>query len=132
MTLLIIFITGLFNPVEGYLDRLGEKRKGKVKDTVWLVIAAACLLGLAWWLFDVRPFWPALLIGVWRVTCFDYIAHAFLKKYSGNHNEINIWKYTGKTTFWWDQLLAKIDWRIRLASRVLLFSGTMTLYRSSL
>ena len=122
MTWLIIFITGLFNPVEGYLDRFGEKRKGKVKDTVWLVIAAACLLGLAWWLFDIRPFWPALLIGVWSVTAFDYIAHAFLKRYSVGHKDINIWKFTGTTTYWWDQAVSKVDWRIRILVRVLVFA----------
>lgn len=130
MTWLIIFVCLIPTLVEAYLDRRGETKTGKKKDTLWLVIATAVLLGLCWWLFDINPIGPGLLVLGWRVLVLDYLVNILLyrNKVIENPGAEKWWSYMGKSTHFWDQALAKIDWRIRLAARVLLFSGTMTLY----
>ena len=131
MTWLIIFVCLIPTLVEAYLDRRGETKTGKKKDTLWLVIATAVLLGLCWWLFDINPIGPGLLVLGWRVLVLDYLVNILLyrNKVIENPGAEKWWSYMGKSTHFWDQALAKIDWRIRLAARVLLFSGTMIGYK---
>lgn len=123
--LVLCFAPTLF---EAYFDRFGETRKGKKKDTLWLLIAAACLIGLSWWLFDFHPLVTGLLILVFRFCTFDYLVHWLLKRYSENHPNINIWEYSGSTADF-DKLTAKVPWRIRLIVRavVLVTSGILFL-----
>jgi len=129
MTWVIFALCFLFNPYEGWTDRKGEKRKDKRKDTVILVVASVILTGASY-LFVENWVAVPLLILMLRVTMFDYIAHAFLKRYSPTHKEknINIWQYSGTTTHFWDQLVGKIPWKLRLVIRVILFIGTVLLY----
>ena len=113
--------------IEAYLDRFGEKRKGKVKDTLWLLTAVASLTGLAYWLFDTNPVWPVLLVLVWRICTFDYIVNAFLKRYSKGHKNINIWTYSGTTAFT-DRIVSKVHPVIRLVLRASLFAVALWWY----
>ena len=124
MKWVILFACLIPTLIEAWLDRKGEKRKGKVKDTVWLVVASLAMAGVAW-CFGKNPLSVLLLILGWRVLAFDYIVHALLKKYSKGHNHINIWKYTGTTTHFWDQMVAKIPWWLRLVIRVVVFAGVV-------
>ena len=126
----IIILALCFLPVliEAYLDRKGEDRKGKKKDTLWLIIIVASLVGLAWWLFDINPLLPALLVLMFRITCFDYIVTWFLKRNDVISPTANVWSYTGKSTFFWDQWMVKIPWRLRLVLRVVLLIASVAFY----
>lgn len=126
--LILLLLTIVPTLYEAHADRFGETRKGKKKDTLWLLIAAACLIGLSWWLFDFHPLMTGLLILVWRFCTFDYLVHWFLKRYSENHGHINIWTYTGKSTLWHDQLMAKINWVGRMVIRVVVFALSVWWY----
>ena len=121
MKLIIIFLALIPTLVEAWLDRKGEPRKSKVTDTLWLVIAAMALALGVLWLLDISPLKTLALVLGFRILAFDYLVHAVLKRYSESHKDINIWKYTGKTTHWWDQWIAKIHWRWRLGIRVAVF-----------
>ena len=117
----VIFLFFAFIPVvyEAWTDRKGEQRKDKIVDAGLLVGYTVLLTGCA---YLVLKNWIAvpLLILMFRISCFDYIVNAFLKRYSGNHNHINIWKYVGKTSFTDRNILSRIPWRIRLLVRVLI------------
>lgn len=122
MKVIILMITFLPTLIESYLDRFGETKKSKIKDTLWLVMEVIVSLWLAYWLFDISPVWPAILILMFRFCTFDYLVHWFLKRYSENHGHINIWSYTGESTYWWDQLTSKVDWRLRIVIRLCVFA----------
>lgn len=130
MTYVFILIYWLPTWVEGWLDRKGETKKGKQKDTLWLIAVAALVCALAWWLFDINPLLPAAMMFVWRVTTFDYIVHAFLKRYSKGHKDINIWKFSGKTSKT-DRVLSKIDWRVRLTIRGVILIASVAWFLTS-
>jgi hypothetical protein len=121
MNLIIFLITGIPNWVEGWRDRKGQQKKKKVRDSIVLAVVGLIMTGVAYLL---RMNWIAvpLLLLMWRVTCFDYIAHFFLKRYHKGHEDINIWKFTGKTTYFWDQWIAKIPWGLRLIARLVIFA----------
>lgn len=124
MIWVILFVTLLPTLFEVWNDRNGEGKKSKVKDGIWLVVGSALIAGGAWWL-GYRPLPVIGLILGWRVLIFDYLTHIFLKEFSKSHENIEWWSYTGKTTYWWDQLIAKISWKLRLAVRVLIFAATI-------
>lgn len=127
----MIFVYWLPTLIESWLDRKGETKKGKRKDFWWSVVAAIIITGLAWLWFGKNPLMSVLMILMFRFTTFDYITHALLKRYSGNHGHINIWTYTGKSTHWHDQLAAKVPWKIRLISRVLVLVAAVWWYCTS-
>ena len=124
----IVFLILAFAPVlyEAWTDRKGEERKDKIVDTALLVgysvlLTAGAYLVLADWVT------VPLLIIMFRITCFDYIAHAFLKKYSKVHKEMNIWKFTGQTALS-DRIVSKVPWALRLAIRVVLLVASVVVY----
>jgi hypothetical protein len=118
-----IVITFISTLVEAYLDRHGETRKGKVKDSLWLIGVAICIAFGAW--LSGYEWLPVIgFLIVWRVCVFDYLVHWFLKKYSENHGHINIWKYSGKTSKT-DRVLSKIDWRVRLWVRAVVIVSSI-------
>ena len=123
-----IFLLAYWLPtwIEGWLDRKGETKKGKVKDTLWLLLGSAILAGVAW-CFGQNVLAALSLILMWRVCTFDYIVHWFLKKYSESHKNINVFRYSGKTTHFWDQFVAKIDWRVRVALRLMILLAAIAL-----
>jgi len=109
--------------IESWLDRKGEKKQGKIKDTIWLTVGSVLYIMVTWKIFNQNPFIILAYILMWRVTLFDYLTNFMLKKFSDGHKQINIWKYTGTTTFWWDQLTSKIDWRWRLIFRIVILAA---------
>lgn len=113
--------------IESFLDRKGETKRGKIKDFWWALVGSAIITGLAWLWFGENPFTSVLMILMFRLTTFDYITHALLKRYSEGHKDINIWKFTGTTTHFWDQWIAKINWVGRMVIRVVVF-GLAVLY----
>jgi len=127
MKILILFLTFLPTLFEAFFDRYGESKKGKVKDTLWLLIAAASLMALSLWLFDIHPLWTGLLILVWRVCTFDYWVNWFLKRYSKGHKNINIWTYSGTTAFT-DRIVSKVHPILRLVLRTSLFAVALRWY----
>jgi len=127
-----LFITTIPNIIEGWLDRKGEKRKGKVKDTIWLSLVAVTIAGVSYY-FErnvENVIAISLLFIVHRVCWFDYYVHALLKRYSPTHKEknINIWTFTGTTTYWWDQLISKVPPVVRLVVRVFIFIVAVLLF----
>jgi hypothetical protein len=113
--LIVIVVTFLPTIYEAWTDRFGEKRTDKIKDTILLVSGSIILTAVAY-LFLANWVAVPLFILVWRIVAFDYIVHAFLKRYSKGHKDIDIWKFSGKTSKI-DQVLSKIDWRWRLTIR---------------
>lgn len=124
---ILLLVTSVPTLYEVYADRFGETRKGKRKDTLWLLIAAACLIGLSWWLFDFHPLWTGLLILVWRICTFDYLVNLFLKRYSEGHKDINVFTFTGNTAYF-DKLTAKVHWVLRLILRTAVFLASMAYF----
>jgi hypothetical protein len=121
-----IFITLIPTLYEAYSDRFGESKKNKLLDTLWLVVVALTIAGVAWWLGQ-RPLPVIGLMLIWRVTTFDYIVHAFLKRYSEGHKKINIWKFSGTTAFW-DRIASRIPPMWRLLIRACLLVASLWLY----
>lgn len=122
-----LFIAGAVpNLYRAWQDRAGATKQEKVRRNL-LVYGIAILLALAVSFVLKENLLVASILGMltWRVCAFDYVVHAFLKRFSESHKNINIWKYTGKSTYWHDQLVSKIDWRVRLAIRVVLFVASL-------
>ena len=127
MKCLFLFLTFLPTIYEAFTDRHGETRKDKLIDTAIVVGYTVLLTGVA---YLVLANWIAvpLLVLMCRVTTFDYITNAFLKRFSEGHFHINIWKFTGTTTWFWDQWIAKIDWRVRVVVRLVILSLSVVLF----
>ncbi len=121
MKILILILCLIPTLYEAWLDRKGESRKGKVKDSIWLIVVAIALALASWGWLGYNPLAVPALILMFRVTCFDYIVNAFLKHYSENHHHINIWSYSGKTAFT-DRITDKVHPVIRLVIRAGIFS----------
>jgi len=113
-------VTIIATLLESWYDRKGENKNEKIKDAVWLAILSVLYIFVTWKWFDQNPFIILAYILMWRVTLFDYLTNFMLKKFSNGHKDINVWKYTGKTTFFWDQWMSKIDWRWRLIFRIVI------------
>lgn len=126
----VILITFLPTLYEAFTDRFGEQKKDKLTDGIILGVASVIMTAVA---YLVLKNWIAvpLFILIWRFAAFDYVCHAFLKKYSDNHPHINIWYYTGKSTHWHDQLADKIHPAIRFAVRLIVFAGSIALFLTS-
>ncbi len=121
-----IVITFLPTWIEAFSDRYGESRKAKLKDTVGLIVVAVGIAGGAWWA-GYAPLPVIGLILMWRITCFDYLVNAYLKKYHKGHEGINIFKFTGTTSFT-DRIVGRIPWTIRLTVRFALLVAMLTSY----
>lgn len=119
-SLLGFFITLIPVFYEVINDKFGESKKDKVKDALWLLIAAVVIMALFWWLFDINPLKIGAMILGWRILVFDYLMNIFLKEFSESHENINWFTYMGTTAFT-DRLISKINPWIRLAVRVVLF-----------
>ncbi len=126
-----ILIAGLLAVVvESYLDRHGETKSGKLKDSFWLAVTALGVSLIACAVASVNPLKTiALILGV-RVLVFDTLVNWFLKRNSESHKDINIWTYVGKTSFTDRNILSRIPWWIVLLARVLIFAAALVLYTS--
>lgn len=122
MKIILAFVLLLPSVFESWMDRKGETSDGKRKDTLWLLFVALLLSGGLWLLLSVPP-WKtlALLLG-WRLLVLDYLVSYLLIK-----NDVivgNWYDYTGKTSKW-DKLISRIDWRLRMGLRVVLFAAAL-------
>jgi len=119
MTWVIFFVCLIPAIYEAYTDRFGESKKDKIIDGILLVAGSLVIAGVSWW-FGQNPLSVLLLIFAWRVLLFNQVVNWFLKRYSGNHNDINIWTYIG-TTSPIDKIISKVNPVVRLAVRVVVF-----------
>lgn len=127
MKFAVILITFLPTLYEAFTDRFGEQKKDKLTDGIILVVASVIMTAVAYLVLKNWIVVP-LFILIWRFAAFDYVCHAFLKRYSENHGHINIWSYTGESTHWWDQLAAKVHPVLRLVIRGIVFLGSMAYF----
>jgi hypothetical protein len=120
--MILFFLCAIPSIVEAWLDRRGQTRKGKFQDTIILLVVVIVAAAGTWRWLGYSPLAVPSAVLIWRVCVFDYMVHAFLKRYSEGHRKINIWTYTGTTTFWWDQLVAKVHPVVRLVVRFVIFA----------
>ena len=123
---IVIVVTFLPTLYEAWTDRKGETKRDKRKDAVFLVGLSALLTAGAY-LFLAEWVSVPLLIIMFRVTCFDYIVNAFLKRYSKGHKKINVWKFSG-TTALTDRLIGRIPYKVRLVVRAVLLCLSLWIY----
>ena len=121
MKWVILFVCLIPTLIEAYLDRNGEDKKGKKKDTIALIVVAIGIALASWGWFGQNPLAVLALILGWRILAFDYITHALLKKYSLGHKGINWFTFSGTTAFT-DKLVSKVHPVVRLAVRILVFA----------
>ena len=123
MKLILAFVLALPSVYEAWTDRHGEGRRQKVIDALILIVCASGLSILSYWLLAVPLLKTIVLLLAWRVLIFDYIVSYLLIK-----NDVivgNWWSYMGKTSKRWDKYVAKVDWRLRIVVRILLFSAAL-------
>jgi hypothetical protein len=110
-------------------DRYGEKRKDKAKDFYIVSAMTIVLAGLVWWLLWITPDKTIAAVLGWRVLIFDYIITRVLYKRGVIEGEdaSKWWKYMGESTHWWDQLIAKVPWQLRIIGRLIIFSTALWL-----
>lgn len=120
-----IFVCALPSIYEAYTDRKGERRAEKVRDTL-ILIAVVLIVSIVARIYLIIPILKSIaLFLAWRVLIFDYLTHAFLKRFSKSHKGINIWTYSGKTTHFWDQWISKVHPAVRFVLRLLIFLGAL-------
>ena len=127
MSLILFALAVIPTLVESYLDRHGENRTGKQKDTIWLIVVSLAF-ALVTYLFGVNPVATVAVILGWRILLLDYLVTYLLIK-----NKVvewpeakKWWSYLGKSSKW-DRIFSKVDWRVMLVLRVVLF-GLATWY----
>jgi hypothetical protein len=125
--MILFLLCSLPTLYEAWTDRKGETRKGKLKDTVWLLIAVTVAAAGTWYWLGYNLLAVPAAVLIWRVCWLDYLVNAFLKRYSESHSHINIWKYSGKTAKW-DRMVSKVHPALRLVIRVALFAGAVYLF----
>lgn len=112
--------------IEAWFDRHGQGRAGKIRDTLVLMAVALILSILGRLYLNVPVLKSIALLLAWRILLFDYFVSYLLIR-----NGVIVgkwWSYSGKTTFWWDGIIAHIDWRLRLLIRVILFGVALVYY----
>lgn len=114
---------------ELYNDRNGENKKGKIKDTAVLLVVTGLIAGLSYWLGE-SPVSAILLIFGIRVMFFDYLINIILykRKVIEKPGAEKWFSYMGESTHWYDQLVEKIDWRIRIITRSITLILTIIYY----
>lgn len=115
--------------MEAYLDRHGEQKTGKRKDSIWLTVVALCLCLIAWILAKVNPLKTLAVFLAVRILSIDYLINWFLKKYHEDFKKINIFSYIGKTALT-DRIISKVHPTVRLVARALLFGAAVWYYLS--
>lgn len=120
-----LILAGLIaSTVEGFLDRHGEQKTGKRKDSIWLTVVALCLCLIAWLLAKVNPLKTLAVFFAVRILSIDYLINWFLKKYHEDFKKINVFRYIGKTALT-DRIISKVHPVFRLVARVLIFLGAL-------
>lgn len=125
----IAFLCLLPTAWELYNDRNGENKKGKIKDTAVLLVVTGLIAGLSYWLGE-SPVSAILLIFGIRVMFFDYLINIILykRKVIEKPGAEKWFSYMGESTHWYDQLVEKIDWRIRIITRSITLILTIIYY----
>lgn len=117
-----VFILAIPWIIEAYLDRHGETKEGKRKDTLASLGVALVLVVAGYYFLGSEPLKVLALLLGWRVLIFDYLVTYLLIK-----NDVIVgkwWDYCGKTAKW-DQVVCKVNWKVRLSIRVLLFVAAL-------
>jgi len=116
----LVILWGLLAAIlESYNDRLGETKKDKIADGVYLAIATSCLCLLVWILDRTNPLKVIPLVLAVRVLVFDYLVTYLLIR---NGVIVGNWfSYTGKTSKW-DKLISRVNPFVRLGLGVAVFA----------
>lgn len=103
----------------------GRGKEDKIRDKlIIIIISSALALGVRW-LFDYELSRSLLLmLGIYFLF-FDYAIVWILRKNGVIRKSAKVFRYTGKSTYFYDQLMSRIDWRIRLAIKLLTFGVTI-------
>lgn len=114
---------------ELYNDRNGEDAKDKVLDGIILVVAGILIAGLYYLLGES---WVAaiLLILSIRIMFFDYLITIILYKRGviERPEARKWWSYLGSTSKGWDRIAAKVNWKIRLIARGIVFLASVAYF----
>lgn len=102
-------------------DAKGDNKKGN--DIIVLTIIAGLLALVNRWLFDIHVVKSLALMAGIHVMLFDYAVNIimFRNKIIEHPTARQWWKYCGKKSKL-DLILSKIDWRVRLAVRLVILS----------
>ena len=99
-------------------DRKGENKAGKVRDAFIAVILYAIVALANWKLFETSVFKTLALTFAFRLAFFDYAIQYILIRRGVIVG--HWWNYHGKTSYL-DQKLSRIDWRVLMAVKVVVF-----------
>ena len=125
MPWIILFVYLIPTLFEAFQDRNGETKKDKRKDLLWLVVAGAVIVWLAWLVLDKSPVRSAFMIIGWRVLVFDYLVQYILIK---NKVIVGHWfTYTGKTARW-DRIISRVHPVARFVIRLSVFALAVLYY----
>ena len=109
--------------------RKGREKKKKVLDKVVLSIISLALAFVVKWVFGydlLRSL--ALMLGIY-ILVFDYAIVWLLRKNDVISPTANIWTYTGKSTYWYDQMVSKVPPWLRFVVRVIVFGGSVYFFK---
>ena len=100
----------------------GRKKEDKIRDKlIIIIISSALALGVRW-LFGYELSRSLLLmLGIYFLT-FDYLIVWLLRKNGVIIKDAKIFSYTGKSTYWYDQMVSKIHPVLRLVIRLAVFA----------
>lgn len=116
--LIWIILAAVPSIVEAWLDRHGEGRSDKIRDTIALVVVALVLSILFQFLLNVLWLKSIALLLAWRILLFDYLVSYLLIR---NGVIVGHWfTYNGQTS-WFDRLVSRVNPVVRLLIRVILF-----------
>lgn len=122
LAVLFCFLPTIYEIID---DRNGETKKDKVRDFFIAAILYAVIALVNWWMFETLPLRSLALTFAIRLAFFDYvIAYVLIRR---GVIVGKCWNYRGKTARF-DRLIARIDWRVLMAARVIAFASALWLY----
>ena len=106
-------------------DRRGDDNK--VQDIVVLtIISLALSMALNFLISGTVVSWAIVkyMVFMWGIhfVFFDYAVVYLLRKNGIIRASAKVFRYTGKSTKWWDQLQARVKWWIRIIFRLAVFA----------
>ena len=101
-------------------DAHGDTKKGN--DILVLTAISIVLSTVIHFTFHIALWKSLLMIFAIHTLVFDYAIVYFLRKNDVISPTAKVWSYTGKSTRWWDQLVAKVHPVLRFFIRVAVFS----------
>lgn len=114
--------------VNVYLDRNGRQKKHKPFIKAFIILLAGGVALADRVLFDIDATQSLALASGYYILAFDYLIVYYLRKNDVITPTAKVFSYTGTSTYWYDQLVARIPWRLRLAIRLVVFLGSIVIF----